>query len=291
MPFKELLIKINRIQKNMRRTINEADITAYASSSAFFLFLSVIPMIIILKLFLVQISIDYKDMLNLSNVVIPVKVHSFLVDIAEEYDEVKTNMTILSVYAVVIVWSASKGMLAIIRGMNHIYEIYETRNYIILRIKAIIYTLLFLLAIALSIVILVFGNTIIDVIISFSENFFIPGFLKIFGLLRHFVVALIISVIFCTMYYLLPDRKHTKGYDAGYGKMKWKDHYFGAVFTSVFWTIYSFGFSIYIEYFDGFKMYGSLTTIVIVMIWLYFCMYIFFCGALINKCMNDEMIN
>lgn len=81
-----------------------------------------------------------------------------------------------------------------------------------------------------------------------------------------------ISVVFCTMYSILPNNELT-----------WKEHYPGAVFTSVFWTLYSFGFSIYVDYFGGFSMYGSLTTIIIVMIWLYFCMYIFFCGALVNK--------
>ena len=38
-------------------------------------------------------------------------------------------------------------------------------------------------------------------------------------------------------------------------------------------------------------MYGSLTSIVIVMIWLYFCMYIFFGGALVNKWITDGYVD
>ena len=56
-------------------------------------------------------------------------------------------------------------------------------------------------------------------------------------------------------------------------------------------TAAPFGFSVYIDYFGGFSMYGSLTSIVIVMIWLYFCMYIFFCGALVNKWLVDGYVD
>ena len=40
------------------------------------------------------------------------------------------------------------------------------------------------------------------------------------------------------------------------------------------WYVFSFGLSIYVDYFNGFSMYGSLTTIALIMLWLYFCMYI-----------------
>ena len=102
----------------------------------------------------------------------------------------------------------------------------------------------------------------------------------IFGWIRHVFVAGMISIVFCTMYSLLPNNQAS-----------WKEHYPGAVVTSVFWTLYSFGFSVYIDYFGGFSMYGSLTSIVIVMIWLYFCMYIFFCGALVNKWIADGYVD
>ena len=103
---------------------------------------------------------------------------------------------------------------------------------------------------------------------------------RVFGWVRHIFVAGMISIVFCTMYSLLPNNP-----------VSWKDHYPGAVVTSVFWTLYSFGFSVYIDYFGGFSMYGSLTSIVIVMIWLYFCMYIFFGGALVNKWITDGYVD
>jgi len=268
--------KIYGIQKDIRRSVNEAEVGTYASGAAFFLFLSVIPMVLIISSILPHNILDKKEIVNISQAVIPERIYSFLLSIVDSYHG--NQVTLLSVSALVAVWSASKGVLALIRGLNHIYEVEESRGYIMLRLKASFYTLFLLFAILLSAGILVFGNTLAGWLIP--DSGMAAKFWHIFGGIRHVFVAGMISIIFCTMYSLLPDNQLT-----------WKEHYPGAAFTSVFWTLYSFGFSIYIDYFGGFSMYGSLTTIVIVMIWLYFCMYIFFCGALVNKWIVDGYVD
>lgn len=264
--------KLYGLQKNIRRSVNEAEVGTYASGAAFFLFLSLIPMLMLVSGMLPHDLLDKKEMVSISQAVIPDRIYGFLMSIVDSYHG--NQMTLLSVSALVAVWSASKGVLALIRGLNHIYEVEESRGHILLRLKASFYTLFLLLAILLSAGILVFGNTIARWLIPDSGD--AAKIWRMFGGIRHLFVAGMISVVFCMMYRLLPDNQLT-----------WKAHYPGAVFTSVFWTVYSFGFSVYIDYFDGFSKYGSLTTTVIVMIWLYFCMYIFFCGALVNKWIVD----
>lgn len=267
--------KLYRMQKNIRRSVQEAEVGTYASGAAFFLFLSIIPMIMIVSGLIPHDAIVKRDMVTISQAVIPERVYSFLVGIIDSYHG--NNMTLLSVSAMVVVWSASKGMLALIRGLNHIYGVDESRNYVLLRLRAALYTLFLLLAVLLSIGLLVYGNTIADWMIR--DGGITSELWQAVGGLRHILVAAMISVVFCTMYRILPNNQFT-----------WKEHYPGAVFTSVFWTLYSFGFSVYVDYFGGFSMYGSLTTIIIVMIWLYFCMYIFFCGALVNKWLAEREI-
>ncbi len=260
--------KLYRLQRDIRRAIQEAEVGTYASGAAFFLFLSIIPMIMIVSGLIPHGAIAKREMVTISQAVVPERVYAFLVGIIDSYHG--NNMTLLSVSAVVAVWSASKGVLALIRGLNHIYGIDESRNYILLRLRAALYTVFLLIAILLSIGLLVFGNTIANWLIQ--DGGITSELWHAVGGLRHILVAAMISVVFCTMYSILPNNQPV-----------WKEHYPGAVFTSVFWTLYSFGFSVYVDYFGGFSMYGSLTTIIIVMIWLYFCMYIFFCGALVNK--------
>lgn len=264
--------KIYRIQDGIRKSVVEAEVVTYASGAAFFLFLSIIPIIMMACRLFPSYVINPENMVNISQAVMPERVYGFLADIVGTYHG--NEVTLLSVSAAVALWSSSKGMLALIRGLNHIYEVEESRHYILLRLRAAFYTIFLLIAIVLSIGILVFGNTIAEWLIADKGG--MSAVWQAAGWLRHIVVAAMISVVFCTMYSILPNKR-----------LAWKEHYPGAVFTSVFWTLYSFGFSIYIDCFDGFSMYGSLTTIIIVMIWLYFCMYIFFCGALVNKWLID----
>ena len=57
----------------------------------------------------------------------------------------------------------------------------------------------------------------------------------------------------------------------------------GAVVAAVGWSVITWGFSIYVDRFNGFSAYGSLTTIIILMLWLYACMYIVMAGAFLNR--------
>ncbi len=271
-----IVSRLYRLQKEIRGAFNEAEVGTYASGAAFFLFLSVIPMVMIVSGILPHNIFGNKEMVNISQAVIPEKIYLFLMSIVDSYHG--NQLTLLSISAFVVIWSASKGVLALIRGLNHIYEVEETRGYILLRLKASFYTIFLLLAILLSAGVLVFGNTLAKWLIPDSGT--AASLWRFFGGVRHIFVAGMISVVFCTMYSLLPNNA-----------LPWKEHYPGAVVTSVFWTLYSFGFSVYIDYFGGFSMYGSLTSIVIVMIWLYFCMYIFFCGALVNKWIADGYVD
>ncbi len=70
-------------------------------------------------------------------------------------------------------------------------------------------------------------------------------------------------------------------------KASFKSQLPGAILSAVSWYVFSFGLSIYVEYFNGFSTYGSLATIVLVMLWLYFCMYIPLLCAETNVVFSD----
>lgn len=268
------VINIYRHVRDFQKLTAVTNISAHASGTAFFIFLSLIPMIMILCGLIPYPILGQSNAVNISQAVIPEKVYIFLLGIASNYQG--KSITLLSASALVAVWSASKGVLAMIRGLNHVYNIEESRNYIMLRLKAFFYTIFLLAAILLSIGVIGMGNQLIDLFCRLGEDYF--PIWKWLRLIRHIIVAFMIAVVFCAMYCFLPNNHFT-----------WREQYPGAVFTAVFWTIYSFLFSIYIDYMGGFSMYGSLTTVVIVMIWLYFCMYIFFCGALLNRYLKENI--
>ena len=265
--------KVNPYIRTFQKIQKEVNISAHASSAAFFLFLSIIPVIIIVCALLQHApNVQIEIWSYLSEMVIPKTVFDFLMDIVNAYQG--NSMTLVSVSAIITAWSASKGMLALMRGMNAVYELQESRNYIMLRLRALVYTVFFMIAILLSIVLLVFGNTVVALL---SDILIVSEIWRWLQSLRHLIVAVILAVVFCSFYCLLPNNR-----------MPWREQLPGAFVAAVFWIVYSFFFSIYIDYFNGFSMYGSLTTVIIVMIWLYFCMYIFFCGVVINRLLCEK---
>ena len=155
-------------------------------------------------------------------------------------------------------------------GLNWIYKSLETRNYLLLRIRATLYTILFIVVIVLTLVVLGFGNSI-----SLFVDKYIPIATRIMKLLievRTVTAFFALTIFSLCIYRFLPNHKD-----------KMRAQLPGALFTAVGWLVTSFFVSKYMEIFKGFEdMYGSLTTIVLIMLWLYFSMYIMLLGGKVN---------
>lgn len=172
--------------------------------------------------------------------------------------------SILSVAVVAALWSSSAGMVAVIKGLDHIYEVKETRSYLHLRFVAVVYVLLFAVVIIVTAALLVFGSTIYNYLLRHVSPFF-AGLMMNFKSLVGFVLLLL---FFTLMYCFLPRRR-----------IRFLHNLIGAAFGAAGWVLFSFFFSLFVENFSNFSVYGGLATLVILMYWLFFCMYIMFLGA------------
>lgn len=254
---------INEFMDKMKRD----DVSAHAASAAFFMFLSIFPILMLLCSVLPYTHISEADLLRVVTDLLPSSIDPLAVSvIGDLYDK---SVTVISVSAVFIVWSAAKGILALLRGLNAVQEVNETRNYFVLRFWSCIYTVILLILIVFSLIVLVFGNSIINNFLSHFPN--VRYMAIILMPFRYFVGIVALALVFALMYALIPNRKN-----------KVSDKTPGAVFASLGWTVFSWAFSLYVERYGSFNMYGSLTTIVIIMLWLYFCMYILLLGDELN---------
>ena len=135
------------------------------------------------------------------------------------------------------------------------------------------------MGILLLLVVSVFGNTL---------NIFITGHVKFLKpvadwlIERRAVITPVVMMGFSLLIYkFLPNRKDT-----------FRRQIPGSVFTAVAWMVISWVFSVYVDIFRGFSdMYGSLTTIVLIMLWLYCCMYSILLGGELNKLTADKMFS
>lgn len=262
--FKRFVLIGFDFSKHMSRR----NISVYAASTAFFLFLSLIPALMLLCSIIPYTPLTEANLMSAARKISPDAMDSLLINIiGDVYDK---SVGLVSASAIITLWSAGKGVLALMRGLNAINDVEENRNYIVLRMVACLYTVLMLVAVLLSLLMMVFGNSLIGIIEGF-----IPQSAYLFNLLMHFrtlLVWAVLTFVIALMYAYVPGTR-----------LGFRMQLPGAVFAAVAWSVMTWAFSIYIDDFNGFNTYGNLTTIIILMLWMYAAMYIVLAGAYINR--------
>lgn len=263
-----MLHKIYIISNDFFRQMKKQHISAFSASTAFFLFLSIVPMLILICTILPFTPLTEENLVRGVMEIMPDMVNDLVISIvADVYD---SSAGIMSIAAVVTLWTAGKGVLALIEGLNAVNSVEEKRNYFVVRIVACFYTVVMLVVVILSLLIMVFGNVLVNMLLRH-----VPQLTVLFRFLVNFrflVVWLVLTVLFTAVYAYVPNKK-----------LRFREQVPGAVFTAVGWSVFSWGFSIYVGYTGKVSTYGSLSIIVLTMLWLYFCMYIMMIGAYLNR--------
>ena len=260
--------KLYLIIRDFSAKMKKKDISTYAASTAFFFFLSVVPMLIMICTIIPYTPLTEENLVELVTDFLPDQIDPLAESlISEVYDK---SAGILSVALIATVWSAAKGVMALMKGLNSVNGVEEKRNYFVLRIIASFYTVVMLIVVILSLFVMVFGDQLVTLalhripqlqrVVSFAMNF------------RFLFVWAVLSVLFAAVYAYVPDKK-----------LAFREQIPGAVFSAVGWSIFSWVFSYYVTYGNSYGIYGSLSIIIIVLLWMYFCMYIFFIGAYLNQ--------
>lgn len=265
-----MISEIYFIIKGFTNRLKDDHISAFSAQAAFFLIMSIVPFLSILLTLIKYLPISQTMLLDTVINVTPVPFEPLVTTILEELFA-KSNGAILSVSVLVAIWSAAKGVLAIVRGLQAVYHVNESRNYFVLRFISAIYTVIFVTAIILTLLLLVFSN---QIYYALKADFptaadFISIFIK-----QKFLLALCLLTLFFLVVYKLVRRSNNSFISL----------IPGAVIAALSWIVFSYAFSVYIDKFSDFSYtYGSLTTIVLLMLWVYFCMYLLFIGAEINS--------
>lgn len=268
-----MISKLYRAARDFSEKIKMKNINAFAASTAFFLFLSMVPMLVMLCTIIPFTPLTEDDLVTLVTEVTPDVVDSLVESvIAEVYAKAAG---ILSIAVIATLWSAGKGVLALMQGLNAINGVEEKRNYFLVRCVASLYTLAMLVIMILSLFVMVFGNQLVGIAL---RRF--PGLWPLVSLLmrfRYLFVLVVLALFFTAIYTYVPNKK-----------LQFKEQFPGALLAAAVWSVFSWGFSIYVGLSDSYSIYGSLSIIVIIMLWLYFCMYIVLVGAYLNQYFKPE---
>lgn len=256
----------------------EDEMTVYAAQVSFFIILSVVPFIMLLLTAVQMIpSVSYAQFMELIVALVPVDYKSLAFRVVNDLS-LKSPATMISVTAITALWSAGRGMFSVARGLNRVHGQGEKRWYVVSRLICSGYTVVFIMVCILSLGLLVFGNMI--------QAFMVSRFPLVADIVTHIVnfralwALMILVIFFLGIYTFVPDKK-----------LKFKEQLPGALFSTVGWMAFSFVFSLYFNHFGGRNysyMYGSLAAIVLMLLWLYFCMCILFFGAEVNYYLKER---
>ena len=167
---------------------------------------------------------------------------------------------------------ASNGAASVIVTSNAIYGV-PNGNWLRRRVKAMVMTVFIVLLFLFILVVPVFGNHIVDLIRSVNLNEAVTIRIEsIFRILQSPISWLIMFLFIKIIYTMAPSRKTYSIYTN-----------YGAIFTTVGWTIATSVYSYWINRVADYNIfYGGLANLVILMLWIYLLAYIFVIGMALN---------
>lgn len=263
--------RFKRLLKQLFNIIKKPEMKILPGQLAFFLVLSIIPAIVLLGLICSTFKVPFTNVINVINEVLPEGIGSILVSFINREG---LNLT-LGISVIVGFILASNGPRSIIVTSNTLYGI-EHSNYIKRYIKSILLTVMLLLLVIFTLVVLAFGNDILNFILSLKIFSLISDTVyKIFLLFKWPVGLFIVFFMTKLIYSIAPD---------SYIPSKYNNR--GSIFTTVTWSIVTVIYSYYVTNFNNYNIfYGSLTNIILLMLWVYILAYILVLGMAINA--ND----
>ena len=263
-----------KLYGNFAQRMQKDHLGAYAATCAYFLMISFVPFVMI---FVAFASMAHADISLLTDNIISIVpsglkayVEAILIEIVEK------TYAYVPVSILVLIWSASKVFHALTNGLNVISNVQETRGWLYLRFRSMFFVVLLFVIAGVALLLSIFGNSMRDAIVSVFPAFgdilrFFLSFRVLFG---YFGLIL----MFLYIYKFLPNCHYT-----------FRSQLPGALIVSTVWMFFSYMLSLYYEHNQNFiETYGSMTGMILAMMWLYFCCFFLMVGAELNRVIYED---
>ncbi|MBQ2245408.1 MAG: YihY/virulence factor BrkB family protein [Oscillospiraceae bacterium] len=267
--------RIRVLWRRIAGFLEPMEISLHGAYTTFYIILSVFPVLVILFAILGHTAFGLEEFLPILEQFIPEAFLPMVMQILEGAYE-HSSGTVLSVSALSALWSASRGVLGLLRGLDAVFGLREGRSYLRTRGLCMLYTFLFLLVLVLTLVLHVFGTALLDYLRMTTQPLLL--FLMDVIDLRYVLLLGVQTALFTAMYACLPDRRH-----------RFRQCLPGALVASVGWIGFSKLFSLYVEHFPSYaNIYGSVYAVALAMLWLFCCVCIIFYGAALDRWLMER---
>ncbi|HEY2493044.1 MAG TPA: YihY/virulence factor BrkB family protein [Paenibacillus sp.] len=268
-------VRLTGFFKQLYKKVRDDDVQAISAQLTYYLILSFFPFLIFIMTLVGYANVSMEERIGNLGDIVPAEAVSIVEEILKEVSQGRSQ-TLLSFGMLATLWAASRGINAIIKGLNKAYDIEENRTFWKVRGISLLATLVLGIVILLSVLLLVFGGWVGDQLFILLN--YPSGFRDAWGLLQYIVPLLVMTTVFTLLYFIAPNRK-----------MTFKEVLPGAIFATVGWITTSVLFSTYVNRFgDLTRTYGSLGGVMVLLIWLYISSIIILIGGEINATLANR---
>ena len=250
------------------RLISKPEMRILPGQLAFFLVMTIFPVLALVATIAAALSISTESIRVAISESIPSGLAKILNSIITG-NGINFNLVVFYFSAFLL---ASNGPYAMINISNEIYKT-DPKNMIYRRLKAIVIIFIIVGLVLLLLAVPVFGGTIANIIVQLTgDSKIVIQLGKILSILKYPIVLIILYINIKLMYIIAPDEEIIS---SSTNK--------GAIFTSVGWVLATEIFAFYIDKFAKYDLfYGSISNIIVLLLWVYILSYIFVLGMIIN---------
>ncbi|MFS0752499.1 YihY/virulence factor BrkB family protein [Oceanobacillus sp. 1P07AA] len=263
-----------RLGKKFYQRIEEVDVFGLAAQLAYFFLLSLFPFLLFLLNLIAYLPIDMDLIMETIGTFAPEQVMHLIFTNLDTLTQQNTGL--LSISIIGTLWAASNGVNAITRAFNSSYRIETERSFFTTRLIAIVLTVCMVIIILLALLLPIFGRMI--GVYVFSVFGFTTGFIEVWETLRWVISSAIFFIVLLFLYKLAPHKR------IAFSEVIW-----GTAFATLSWQLVSWGFSFYVNNLGNYSTtYGSLGTVIVLMIWFYLFGIIIITGGALNAFIQDQ---
>ena len=265
-----MLDRLIKEGKKIAAFLRPMQLPLHSAYTSFFLILSLFPSLLLLLGILRYTELEVADLIDFMEGFLPESLLSTAVALVQSSYR-HSSSTVISLSVLAALWSASRGMYGLLRGLHAVYSENNRGGYWKKRVISVLYTVSFLAVLILTLVLHVFGNSILDYLWMMTN----PVLMALMNVidLRFALLLFLQTALFSAMYALLTGTRRSI-----------RSCLPGAVLASLGWLTFSRLFSVYVTYFSRYtNIFGSIYALALGMLWLYFCICILFYGAAFNR--------
>lgn len=259
--------RVERYLKKLYSIISTKEMRILPGHLAYYLVLSIMPLTTLISFIASSVNLSIIDITEFSLKFLPTEVSNLIMPLFTS-----PNMSINFVVMITGFFIVSNGMHSIIMVSNTLYD-NEPKDLLSRRIKALFLTIVLINIFLFVLVVLGFGNMIVKFILSLEIFVNVSNSLYDIFVFAKYPFAFILVFYFIKLIYTLsPDKKIPS---SSVNK--------GTIFTTITWVMVTTIYSYYANNLANYDLfYGSLSNIVVLLIWVYIISYTFVLGIAIN---------